>query len=68
MRNYEIEYKTFDADDVHRMTITAKDKLDAYYKAMYEELEELPYSLWVSGYIKKDLEFVRFNTHEGKPV
>ena len=64
---YGVEYKMHRADDVRRMDVIAGSKAEAYDKAVYDVLIELPYSAWVASVTYQNGNYKRFNTHEGKP-
>lgn len=70
MKKYKIVY-TFDMSlsKVYEMTIEAKNKYEAYDKAIYETLYEeegrLPFASYVDGYFTKSGEYHNFNTSFG---
>lgn len=67
---YTVQYKLHMADKVHNIDVIAKNKADAYDKAVYEELyrrKEFPYSAWVHSVTYQNGNYRRFNTHEGMP-
>lgn len=43
---YTVEYKNHFADNVNEIEIYAKNKIEAYEKAVYETIPEIPYSAW----------------------
>lgn len=71
MSAYYVEYKMHSADHVHGIDLLAKNKADAYDKAVYElipkEKGELPYSAWVVSVTYNNGNHRRFNTGEGNP-
>lgn len=71
MKLYTVEYKMHIADLPKAIDIEARNKAEAYDKAVYEEIcereNEMPYSAWVACVRYKNGKFVRFNTFEGMP-
>lgn len=71
MSAYTVEYKLHMRGQVHRISFLAKNKADAYDKAVYEEIPkatgEYPYSAWVYSVTYQNGNHKLFNTHEGKP-
>lgn len=71
MKAYYVRYKMYSADDVHGIQSPAKNKLDAYEKAVYTLIPEkegsIPYSAWVSSVTYNNGNYREFNTFEGKP-
>lgn len=67
MKLYTVAYRRFDADNVHYIYVRANSKIQAYDKAVYEDLSEMPYSAWVTGVQYKNGKTDVFNTHEGMP-
>lgn len=71
MQVYCIEYKMYSADHVHGIDLLARNKADAYDKAVYELIPqrtgELPYSAWVASVTYQNGNHKRFNTGEGNP-
>ncbi|MBQ3423377.1 MAG: hypothetical protein IJH34_17360 [Romboutsia sp.] len=71
MRAYTVNYKMYDADEVHKISFLAKDKYDAYDKATFELIPEkeghFPYSSWVSSVTYQNGNCKLFNTWEGLP-
>ena len=63
---YRAEYKEYMSSDIKHVDVEAKNKAEAYDKAVYEVIDELPYSAWVEGVFYKDGSHRRFNTFEGK--
>lgn len=64
---YTVEYKNHFADNVNEIEIYARNKIEAYEKAVYETIPEIPYSAWVASVTYKTGTKKRFNTFEGKP-
>ena len=71
MNAYWIEYKMTASSSVKGIDLLAKNKADAYEKAVYELIPqregELPYSAWVASVTYQNGNCRRFNTFEGKP-
>lgn len=71
MKAYDIEYKMHSADKVHTIAFLAKNKADAWDRAVYEEIPKVedgvPYSAWVAGVTYQNGNYRRFNTFEGNP-
>ena len=70
MKAYTVEYRII-GSVVKRISFLAKNKFDAYDKAVYElipqEEGEMPYSAWVYSVTYQNGNYKRFNTFEGKP-
>ena len=68
---YTVEYKLHSADQVHSISFLAKNKADAWDRAVYEEIPKLtgehPYSAWVYSVTYQNGNYRRFNTCEGLP-
>lgn len=64
---YHVKYRMHSADDVHGIDVLASNKADAYDKAVYEALPELPYSAWVHSVTYNNGNYRTFNTFEGNP-
>lgn len=71
MRAYTVEYILYDVDKVKSISFLAKNKTDAYDKAVYEIIPEIekesPYSAWVSSVTYSNGNYKRFNTSSGNP-
>lgn len=72
MKAYYVEYRMHSADEVHGVDLLAKNKADAYDKAVYEIIPEkedgyFPYSAWVVSVTYQNGNRRRFNTNEGMP-
>ena len=71
MNAYYIKYKMQQFGEELGIDLLAKNKADAYDKAVYEAIPKkeghLPYSAWVSSVTYKNGNYKRFNTFEGKP-
>lgn len=71
MKAYYVNYKLYSADKVRGIGFLAKNKIDAYQKAVYELIPakegEMPYSAWVESVTYNNGKCTRFNTFEGKP-
>lgn len=66
-RKYTVEYREHSAGEVMQVTVQAKNKTDAYDRALYEVLDDLPYAAWVASVTYNNGKTRRFNTFEGKP-
>ena len=71
-RDYRVEYKMYQADNVHAVIVKADTKEEAYDKAFYEAIPAkedgcMAYSAWVESVNYVNGKFKRFNTFEGKP-
>ena len=64
---YTVEYRMDQFSEVRHIDILASNKADAYDKAVYEILPEMPYSAWVASVTYNNGNTKRFNTFEGKP-
>lgn len=71
MNAYYVKYKTHSAGDEKGIDLLAKNKADAYDKAVFEEIPriegETPYSAWVHSVTYNNGNCRRFDTFEGKP-
>lgn len=71
MSAYTVEFKLHMGGEIHRISLGAKNKADAWDKAVYEEIPkvtgEYPYSAWVASVTYQNGNYRRFNTHEGMP-
>lgn len=70
MKAYTVEYR-ITGNEVKRISFLAKNKIDAYDKAVYELIPqkegEMPYSAWVYSVTYQNGNYRRFNTFEGNP-
>ena len=68
---YTVMYKLHEADNERMCIVIAKNKVEAYEKAVFEEIpgihEEGPYSAWVAGVTYNNGNYHRFKTWEGLP-
>lgn len=68
---YYVKYKMYSAAETKGVCIAAKNKVEAYEKAVYEEIPktegELPHSAWVHEVTYNNGKRKLFNTFEGKP-
>lgn len=68
---YMVHYKMYASGEVQAVAVLAKNKADAYDKAVYESIVKeqggLPYSAWVTSVTYQNGNYKRFNTFEGKP-
>ena len=71
MRTYWVAYKMYFADQEHEICLKAKNKEEAYGKAVYEQIVskegQTPYSAWVTSVECQNGSYREFNTFEGKP-
>ena len=68
---YTVAYKLYRTDQVHKHSLLAKNKEDAYVQATFYDIPyitgEQPYSTWVTSVTYPNGNERSFNTHEGKP-
>ena len=69
---YVVQYRMYSADDVHYVVVLARNKEDAYDKAVFEKIREendgyCPYSAWVDNVTYQNGNVHYFNTCEGLP-
>lgn len=65
---YTVRYHMYQHEkEVHMVCVPAASKEEAYDKAVYEVLPEVPYSAWVSSVTYNNGNSRYFNTFEGKP-
>ena len=68
---YTVEFKLHMGGEIHHICLLAKNKVDAWDRAVYEEIPRLtgehPYSAWVYSVTYQNGNSHRFNTHEGMP-
>ena len=68
---YSVEYKLTSTGKVNTVGIVAKNKVDAWDKATFEEIPRLTgeqaYSSWVSSVTYSNGNYRKFNNFEGKP-
>ena len=68
---YFVEYKMYSADQVRGICVRARNKAEAWDKAVYETIPavegEVPYSAWVASVTYQNGNYRRFNTFEGNP-
>lgn len=68
---YTIQYKLHSADQVRQISLCAKNKPDAYDRAVYELIPEkegtTPYSAWVHSVTYQNGNYRLFNNFEGNP-
>lgn len=71
MKAYYIRYKMHQFGAERSLDVLAKNKVDAYDKAVYEIIPQreggCPYSAWVCSVTHQNGNCQRFNTFEGKP-
>lgn len=69
MAAYYVEYRI--GQEVKGIDVLAKNKFDAYDKAVYELIPkregEMPYAAWVCSVTYNNGNYRRFNTCEGLP-
>ena len=70
MSVYCVKYNLFGQKN-DMVCVCAKNKAEAYDKAVYEEIPkiegELPYSAWVASVTYQNGNYRAFNTFEGNP-
>lgn len=70
MQAYYVEYR-INGEDVKGISVPARNKYEAYDKAVYELIPkkegELPYSAWVVSVTYNNGNYRTFNTFEGNP-
>ena len=70
MNAYYVNYKMDEFGDEKGIDLLAKNKVDAYERAVYELIPqkegEQPYSAWVASVTYQNGNCHRFNTFEGK--
>lgn len=68
---YYVKYRSHNAAEEKGICLAAANKVDAYDRAVYEEIPKiegsLPYSAWVYSVTYANGKCKRFNTFEGKP-
>lgn len=68
---YYVEYKMYSADQVKGICVGARNKAEAWDRAVYEAIPaaegEVPYSAWVASVTYQNGNYRRFNTFEGNP-
>ena len=64
---YKVAYKDYASADIKTVFVDANSKAEAYDKAVYDAIDELPYSAWVESVRYKNGRIQRFNTFEGNP-
>ena len=71
MKTYYVRYKMHEADSECGIDVIAKNKADAYEKAVFELIPEVekstPYSAWVQSVTYNNGNYRMFNTFEGNP-
>lgn len=71
MNAYYVAYKMHSAAEEKGIDLLARNKADAYDKAVFEEIPkiegEAPYSALVASVTYKNGNYRRFNTFEGMP-
>lgn len=70
MNAYTVAYRIL-GEEEKSISFLAKNKADAYDKAVFEEIPkiegEIPYSAWVVSVTYNNGNYRRFNTFEGNP-
>ena len=68
---YMVHYRMYKCDEEKGVVVLAKNKADAYDKAVYEAIVKEngrpPYSAWVYSVTYQNGNYKRFNTFEGNP-
>ena len=71
MKTYYIEYTMYDVGEIKGVCVSAKNKEEAYDKAVYETIpsieETIPYAAWVSSVTYSNGKEQKCNTFAGKP-
>lgn len=71
MKAYTVHYRMWEFGDEKSISFLAKNKVDAYDRAVYEEIPKvegtLPYSAWVYSVTYANGNYKIFNTLDGKP-
>ena len=71
MKAYTVEYRLYGSSEVNKVSLLARNKYDAYDKAVYEVIpekeKEYPYSAWVASVTYQNGNYKTFNTFEGNP-
>ncbi len=69
MRQYLINYRLYFSDKTRSMIVYDKTKEGAYIRAFDEltDKNQIPFSIWVEGYINRNGDIHYFNTWEGRP-
>ena len=71
MKSYYVKYKMLQVGEVKGINIIARNKTDAYDKAVYEDIPNIegscPYSAWVHSVTYNNGNYKTFNTCEGLP-
>lgn len=69
---YTVRYLEYATAIERKVYVIAKNKWDAYNKAVYEVIPKqngcLPYSAWVADVTYQNGNYRQFNTMSGKPV
>lgn len=70
MKSYFVKYRMHSADDVKGICVPARNRAEAYDKAVYEKIAKtegsLPYSAWVDSVTYINGKCKKFNSFEGK--
>lgn len=64
--NYKVYCKEHSSADADSFIVEAKNRFEAYDKAVYELCHYTPYSAWVDSVRYSNGKTRRFNTFEGK--
>lgn len=71
MKAYYVCYRLYKNGEEKGIGFLAKNKIDAYQKAVYqlipEKEDQMPYSAWVESVTYNNGNYKRFNTCEGLP-
>lgn len=71
MAAYYVRYKMYNSGDERGICVPARNKAEAYDRAVYERIPQgegsLPYSAYVFSVTYNNGNYKLFNTHEGKP-
>lgn len=71
MNAYSVTYKMYKEDNYKYVSLLARNKADAYDRAVYQVIPkyrgEMPYSAWVTSVTYQNGNCHYFNTCEGNP-
>lgn len=66
---YTVKYREYWCGEERQISLLAKNKVDAYDRAVYEEIPKIegcaPYSAWVHSVTYSNGKYHCFNTSEG---
>ena len=64
---YKVYCKEYSSAQPSTILVEARNRFEAYDKAVYEVCDYSPYSAWVDSVRYSNGKVKRFNTFEGKP-